>query len=204
MMQTLIFDPGHPTKVGDRGAVVPGFVESDYTLPFCRRLMHAVSRLGFGVACGMTRSRADEVVGLGERGVRSHDANADLVISVHVDWYEETKHHGSTAFYSPGDSVGMAICEQFLRSVPAPLHVNGREPYCADPELPKQGWMKNARNVLDPHKRAVLFEVGYCSNPCDLEALRSEAIVDGLVLASLSAIARWRQLTEPRSLILGG
>lgn len=196
-MLTVALDPGHPSHENDRGAVVPNLVESDYTIQFARFLKLRVEHSAEPFCVELLRHRQDEVVTLEERGARSHECKADLVLCIHVNSYTTDKLHGAMAFYWPGDEIGRELGDVWLDATLPPLHVRGRRSMAADPSRPGDEWLSRARAVLEPHDAiAVLLELGFCSHPGDLAALLDPATQSAMVASVQVMLARFRQMHE--------
>jgi len=196
-MLTIALDAGHPSRPGDQGCVVNGLVESDYTIAFCRFLAARIRHSAEPFRPVLIRERNDEVLPLAERGARSHQCAADLVLCVHVNSYTTDQLHGAMAFYWPGDKMGCELGDTWLHATLPPLAVNGRRAIAADPSRPGDEWLRRARAVLEPHEaRAVLLELGFASNPTDHEALQDPATQSAMVASVMVMLARYRQIEE--------
>lgn len=197
-MLKLCIDPGHGGA--DRGAVSPDgvLVEADYTMSLARFLAARVKHSSESIEVGFTRSRDDESVTLTERGQRSRDQGADLVLCLHVN-AGPVQLHGGMTFYWPSNIYGQEIADHIQRSFPKPLYYQTRGPIPAtDDKSPGDDWLRRARNVLAPHRAtAVLVEVGFLSNPVDLAALLEPAIQSGIVAALMCGLATARHLQPP-------
>lgn len=177
-----------------RGCMVGKMPECDYTIGIARHLASIMRHIGDPGTPLLVRERNDQSLGLGERGSIANGAGADLAIIIHVD-SGAPHQRGSGAYYRPGDYIGRAMAEAFLRSVPEPLHIPSRKPHKADPTNPQDLWLKPARNCLNPYDMpAVLVELGFGSNPGDLKALENPTVQLGLVIALMVAICEGRRL----------
>jgi N-acetylmuramoyl-L-alanine amidase len=193
-MLTIAIDPGHGGE--SKGAVVPELVEADYVINFARFLALRLKHSAEPFEVHLLRERNDETVSLAERGRRSKEIGADLVVSIHVNAGPDQRQGGAMAFYWPGNEHGWEVCDAWLRAMPPPLYT-ARRSFAADPSLPGDEWLSRARNVLEPHEcTSVLWELGYCTNKKDLDALLDPATQSAMVSACLVGLARFRQLAE--------
>lgn len=192
----IAIDPGHPTREGDRGATAPGLVEHEYTWALARSLVAYMRHCLPSAETVLLRSAIDEVVSLAERGHRSAEAGADLVLALHVD-SEATGHmRRASGYYWPGNETGALVAETVVRSMPSPLTRSHGGIYAAkDNRVDK--WLLNPRAVIEVHKAtAALVECGFASNHRDLMALLDNATQIGINLALMSGIVRFTQLVE--------
>lgn len=167
---TVVLDPGH-------GGVQPGCVigelqEKDIDMAITQRLKLQLEQMGFDVV--MTRT-SDEDVDLSERAAIANQAEGDCFISVHCNSYEDAAVSGLECFYFRSEE-GKELAEAISRATSAD-DIRTREI--------KEGNFQVLRETIMP---AVLIEVGYMTNPEELEALASddyqqklaESIADGI------------------------
>jgi N-acetylmuramoyl-L-alanine amidase len=95
-VRKVAIDAGHGGKsVGTRTAP-PGLVEKDVTLDVAERLRKLLEADHFQVL--MTRDR-DEAVPLEKRGELANKGNADIFVSIHVNWIENRKARGVETYF---------------------------------------------------------------------------------------------------------
>lgn len=192
----LAVDPGHPSYEGDTGAVAPGLEEYRYTWEMAHLLRAHLGHCLPQVEVVLLRAAVDEVVSLDERGRRSAEARANLVMSLHVD-SEVTSHSRRAAgYYWPGNSAAADICDAVVRCMPHPLHrPYGHGVFAARHGTGADLWLRRARAVLAVHKAtSVLIELGFCSNPVDLVGLLDGNTQTGIALALMAGVVRSLQL----------
>lgn len=95
-VRTIVVDPGHGGK--DSGTLLPqfGMLEKEITWDIAERLRQL---LDDEFAVVMTRN-GDETVALKERTEVANDANADLFISIHVNWLPDREARGFETYFA--------------------------------------------------------------------------------------------------------
>ena len=188
-------DAGHG---GDNiGAKRGDFIEKKYTLALSHKLCGDLRGVGWlGMDLEMTRFM-DEHRSLEQRGQIARRSGCNLAISIHVNNAPRNRgFKGLMAFHLPDDPIGKKVASQIARSAPEPLLRRKKwlRDYCttADSKWPR------VRNVLLPYRRrkipSVLVECGFISNNDDFKSLLRESVQDGICLAIMSGINRYRQL----------
>ncbi len=111
----ILLDPGHGGI--DPGAEVEGVVEKDLMLTFARELKEALIRADdFEVI--LTRED-DSFVSLERRVAIAHQAEADVMLSLHADILSEGRARGATAYVlsdSASDAASAALAERHNRA----------------------------------------------------------------------------------------
>jgi N-acetylmuramoyl-L-alanine amidase len=94
-VRRIVLDPGHG---GDNeGTHAPlGLVEKELTLDIAGRLHRLLAARGFEV---LVTRRGDEAVSLQDRAVLANDAEADIFVSIHLNWIEDQKTRGIETYY---------------------------------------------------------------------------------------------------------
>ncbi|HEX7183477.1 MAG TPA: N-acetylmuramoyl-L-alanine amidase [Thermoanaerobaculia bacterium] len=94
-VRKVAIDPGHGGK--STGTRTPsGLVEKELTLDVAERLRKLLTADGYEVL--MTR-RADREVSLEQRGVMANEGEADIFVSIHVNWIENRDARGVETYY---------------------------------------------------------------------------------------------------------
>ena len=195
----LAVDPGHPTYSGDLGTTAPGLTEHKYVWETANSLVAHLHHCMPSIKPVLLRRSVGEVVSLRERGERSREAGADMVLSLHVDAAEATRLRRSTAYHWPGNEEGAEVAETIVRSMPSPLHRRRGGVFATRTHSPADTWLADARAVVEAHEvTVVLVELGYCTNNRDLVALLDGATQTGIQLALMTGIVRLRQLREKK------
>lgn len=99
-IRRIVLDPGHGG--GNLGTKTPGGLEEKFlTLDIARRVGEVLAARGFDVV--MTRT-GDESVTLQQRAALANAQEADIFVSVHVNWLVESRASGiETYFLGPAD-----------------------------------------------------------------------------------------------------
>lgn len=178
--KTIVVDAGHGGD--DDGATgVNGSVEKKLNLSVSFLLKRQLEDKGAAVV--MTRSE-DSLAGTKEedwevRGGIISGSNADLVISVHMNWYKDSSVSGPLVLFLPGSKQGKILAESIQQSMNEAL----------DPG--KQGVSRSDNLIILKYgyQPSVLVECGYISNAFEEEKLNTEeyqhevaeAICDGII-----------------------
>lgn len=216
-IRTVAIDAGHGgDDTGAKGAA--GTLEKDVTLDAARRLKGALeARLGLRVI--MTRDD-DRTVPVENRSAIANNNKADLFISLHANASFRADVIGATAYVASFSNADLATeglaperlpvfggglrsievvpwnlaqiphrdqSDQFAQLVTESLGT--RVPMAARP-------LEHAPlRVLEPaNMPAVLIEMGYLTNAGQEEALRGNELPNGVALALLDAIIRFREV----------
>lgn len=195
---SFAIDPGHPSKLNDRGCQVGNGWEDDYTIALAREVFSDVRALGdpwSQFKPFLTRKANDEIVDHDERMKRALQGGARFILSIHVDSNENPNHHGSKALINEGDMIGDHLGVALMAAMPSPLR-HWATTFVADKEL----WPRS-EYVLRHFKGipTVLWEVCYATNPVDLAGMFQVSVVAGLRAAVLSMLTRYLQIDEKMS-----
>jgi N-acetylmuramoyl-L-alanine amidase len=172
----VIVDPGHGGQ--DLGVVAHGMREVDLTYDLATRIEGRLAAAG--VEAFLTRGPDGDVDDL-DRATFANAAEADLVISVHVDGHRNPECHGIAAFYyGVPDGTYSPSGERLAELVHAELVARTGLLGCrAHPRT----WDLLRRTRMP----TVRVEVGYLTNPGDAERLAEselrDAVADGVVAA---------------------
>src|SRR5215471_12360569 len=94
-VRKIVVDPGHGGK--DTGTSTPGgMAEKEVTLDIGIRLRHLLEQATFEVV--MTRDK-DEAVPLRQRTALANAQGADLFVSIHLNWIDQSQAHGIETYY---------------------------------------------------------------------------------------------------------
>ena len=130
---TVVIDAGHGGIDGGVLGVNSGVKESDINLDIAKKLKAEFENAGVKVV--MTRSTYGGLYGTTAKGFKLRDmkkrvqiinsANANLMISVHQNFYSSASRRGATAFFGTEDGKRLAECVQIylnaLSGQPRPL-----------------------------------------------------------------------------------
>lgn len=155
---TVVIDPGHGGS--RRGCCYRNFQEASITLEIATHLKYSLWSLPIIVE--LTRCD-DRYVSLTGRGIIAANHDADLVISLHVDFDPNNEiRQGATIFCQRGDLLGRAVASRIGGHLPEELKPSRLW------ELEDGDGYPRVANVLDkfPDRSiSVLCEFGFLSNP---------------------------------------
>lgn len=167
--RTIVIDPGHGGS--DGGAVgYSGSIEKDMNLDISLKLRDLLKMSGFNVLMTREDDRSIHDEDAGSVGAQKRSDlynrldiyNADptaLVISVHLNKYEESSVHGAQIFYSPN----LPASKEFAQSVQSAF-VNQLQPDNKRMIKPAE---KNLFLLFHAEVPAILCECGFVSNPTE-------------------------------------
>ena len=172
--KTIVIDAGHGGIDGGVQGVSTGTKESDINLSVARELKRTLTANGYKVV--MTRSNTDGLYGLSSKNKKQKDmqtrkeiiieANADLVISIHQNFYPRSSVRGAQVFYAPKSETGKAMADKMQSVINKNLEASDRVAHEGDyyilqcSETPSLliecGFLSNAEDeklLLDPDYR---------------------------------------------------
>ncbi|WP_377559040.1 N-acetylmuramoyl-L-alanine amidase [Ornithinibacillus salinisoli] len=168
----IVIDPGHGGN--DSGATSKGLLEKTLTLATAEKVAEHLEHAGANVQ--LTREE-DKYISLDERIYTSNSQDTDAYISLHFDSYNDTSVNGvNTYYYHENTSLDLAkvIHSKLIKST----------------DMNDRGIRKTGFLVLRENDNpAVLLELGFMTNPENLEIIQTEnyqnkvaeAITDGLI-----------------------
>lgn len=185
----VCLDPGHGGH--DGGAIYAEAIEKDLNLNLAFAVRAAVEGLGWQCGCEMTR-QLDDTLSLAERGQRSHELGASLVISLHHN-AAESGARGMIGFALDSSGPAAEVARAIVDAAPRELRRKSNDVLTARSD----DWTSRAFNCLSVHRcPALLLEVGFLSNERDRQALQSDAVQCGIVAACLAGIAHFLRIQE--------
>lgn len=170
----VVVDAGHGGK--DQGTCAGDVLEKDVNLAVAQKLAEKLTASGVRVI--MTRN-ADVKVGLEERAELANEEKADMFISIHCNYYEDsTEIKGLECYYREGSAEGEELANRISESFEGVDSVENRGTKTAD-----------YRVLRKTDMQAVLIELGYMSNreECrklldeDYQELLAEKIAAGIL-----------------------
>lgn len=181
----IVVDPGHGGY--DQGCeTADGVFEAPLNLEVSLRLREVLER--YGAYVSMTRETDDSLVDPDAAGNRkkqdmalrqqvAEDAQAQIFISVHMNYYSNSRYSGAQTFYRQENPEGIALAKAIQASFQALDPGNQRVASSGD------------FFVLGICEAATLVECGFLSNPAEKAKLLTaeyqqqvaEAIADGIV-----------------------
>ncbi len=174
LRKVIIIDPGHGGIDGGMVGTTTGILESQVNLEIALKLRKYLEESGSLVL--MTR---DEDVGLYTDGgtirkkknedLRNRkrlfdESNADVVISIHSNSFQQSKYYGAQSFYSPNSQNGKLVAELIQEELIRVLD-NGNTR-----KAKSKSDVYILKNVKVP---TVIVECGFLSNPKEEKLLQN-------------------------------
>lgn len=188
--RTILIDPGHGGF--DAGASANGVIEKDVNLAISLKLADVVRENGGNAV--LTRdsdvstadnSRSDgtskKASDLKRRKEMAEECDADVMISIHMNKFEQSKYWGAQVFYAENSEESKKLGEVIQSTMPKVLNDgNDRRAKKSD------GSIYLLKNTVCP---TVIVECGFLSNQNEAEKLTdeayrkkvAEAICDGVI-----------------------
>lgn len=176
----VVIDPGHGPA--DPGGTWDGLTESELVFDVASRLEGRLTALG--VQAFLTHGH-DRDAGDQARASFANEADADLVVSLHVDAHTNAAACGAAVFFygNPGTGQHSVYGERFALLVQKEL--------VARTDLRDCGVHPKTWDMLRMTKMpTVRAEVGYLTNPGDRERLRAPEFRDTVAEAVCAAVQR--------------
>lgn len=158
----IVIDPGHGGK--DPGAEgVSGNHERAYTLALSQKVFDLLQQEPMFEAY-LTRTD-DTFVHLEDRNQFAHDLDADALVSIHGNTYQDPDVSGTETYYYADDSIPLAreVHEHLVEATGF-----------RDRGVRKEGW----KVLTGSNNLAILLEVGFLTNPGDEMEMLSESHQD--------------------------
>ena len=170
--KTVVIDAGHGGVDGGVVGVNTKTKESDINLTIARALKAGLESGGYNVV--MTRSNSDGLYGLSSKNKKQKDmatrrdiirgANADLVISIHQNFYPRRGVRGAQVFYAPNSETGKTMADS-MQSI-----INLNLEACSRTAMQGDYYVLQCSEVP-----SLLVECGFLSNPEDEKLLLDAA-----------------------------
>lgn len=156
----FVIDPGHGGK--DTGTIGSDVDEKALTLSSAKKMEEQLEQKGASV----TLTRTDDAfIPLGERVQMSNDDDTDAFVSVHYNASEDPSVHGIQTFhyYNENQELANSVSESLTQEV----------------DLSDRGTDQADYEVLrDNEQPALLIELGFISNPEELETIQTDDFQD--------------------------
>jgi len=188
--RTIVIDAGHGGV--DPGAVsAEGVLEKEITLRIAKELEYLLKRAAVYVIMVrhddydladssetnlLQRKRQD----LKRRVQIAEDANADLYISIHANYFPSPRWSGAQTFYYEGSSASQQLAKTLQTELVRSLGPNNR--------LARPGDFRVLRDTTMP---AAMVEVGFLSNPREAQLLSQEGYQKRVAAAIFSGLLRY-------------
>ncbi|HZJ98805.1 MAG TPA: N-acetylmuramoyl-L-alanine amidase family protein, partial [Tissierellaceae bacterium] len=180
--RTIVIDPGHGGK--DSGAVAGKIYEKHITTPVSLLLRDALEQNGYNVI--MTRED-DRNVGLYDRPIIANNSKADLFISIHANASLKPQVKGLEVLYCPSYERDIKLEDQY------PFAQSIHDNILALTNRPGRGIVKRPDLVVlnRTYMEAVLIEIGYMSNPEELEIIITREYQNLVVQGILNGVKEY-------------
>ncbi|MBR1676712.1 MAG: N-acetylmuramoyl-L-alanine amidase [Clostridia bacterium] len=167
---TVVIDAGHGGIDGGVSGGTTGVKESELNLYIAKELERNFASGGFNVV--MTRTTSSGLYGAMSKGFKKRDmlarkniingADADVMISIHLNHYSSPERKGAQAFYKSGDEEGLRLANCIQKQFK-----EGKEREYSP--LVGDYYVLNESECT-----SVLLECGFLSNPEEERLLMSE------------------------------
>lgn len=155
----VVLDAGHGGK--DQGTCAGDILEKDINLAVTLKLAEKLDEMGAEVL--LTRE-TDVKIDLEDRAKLANKEKADLFVSIHCNYYEDsTKIKGLECYYQETSEDGKELAERISQAFDGIEEVENRGLKTA-----------NYRVLRKTDMPAVLIELGYMSNPEECKKLTDE------------------------------
>ncbi len=182
----IVLDAGHGGIDSGVSGKTTGVKESDLNLAVTKKLEKYLSSAGFSVT--LTRKTEAGLYGLPTGNKKRKDmekrrkiieeAKADLVVSVHMNYFSSSSRRGAQVFYKKDDKGGKLLAENLQKSF------NQMEEASRDCSI-----LTGDYYILNTSKcPAVIAECGFLSNEDDEKLLISDEYQDNLAYAIFKGI----------------
>lgn len=182
--KTIVIDVGHGGK--DSGTTYDGINEKDINLLIAKKLEEELIKNGVNVL--MVRDGDNDLSSPNVNRRKKSDfdnrikfingSNADMFISIHINYLGNSKYYGSQVFYTKGnEKIAMSIQNMFRKKLGSPMK---------EKELSNDIYMYKKLNVP-----GVLIECGFLSNAKERKLLQDDDYQKKLVDAILEGIINY-------------
>jgi N-acetylmuramoyl-L-alanine amidase len=162
----ILIDAGHGGR--DAGAVKDGVYEKNITLSTAKKVAEFLKQEGATV--NFTR-KDDTFISLQNRVKHSNTHKTDVFISLHYDYFSDSSVNGINTYYSNATTSGN-LAKAIHTALTDNLDMHDRG-------IKKEGYYVLAHN----QNPAVLLELGFMTNPGDLEKMQSESYQESVAMA---------------------
>lgn len=169
----VVIDAGHGGGDGGAVGVGTGVIEAQLNLKYALALKAELEARGMSVVL----TREDEkALGPGKKSDMAtrkqimNGAEADIVVSIHMNKFRDRKANGPMAFYEKDNEQGKSLATCVIKAVCARLERNPRIASAADFFI-----------VRESEPPAVLVECGFLSNAAEEKLLQTDEHMQKLV-----------------------
>lgn len=182
--KVIVLDAGHGGK--DGGTSVNGIYEKDINLAIVLKLKEKLNKHGVDVVLtrdgdfdlsspNINRRKKSD---FDNRIKLINESDADLYLSIHVNYLEDSRYYGAQTFYTEGnEKIAEVIQNEFKKSLKSPMD---------EKKLSNSIYMY--KQLLIP---GVLIEIGFISNSNERGLLTSEEYQEKIVDAIINALINY-------------
>jgi len=203
-VRTVMLDPGHGGK--QPGAMVAGKREKDYTLLIAKEVRRILVDKGLKVV--LTRE-GDTTLGLYERADLAKRANADLLVSIHLNAASSKTANGLEIFTTT--PAGAQSTNPDRSGSREAVNGNANDKYnlllayeiqrkmLATTKMADRGVRRDRLAILNRATMpATLVEVGFVTNPSDQKKIFTKSERDKAAKAIAEGILLYKEKVDPR------
>ena len=192
--KTVLLDPGHGGE--DPGAVsdYSGIKEKDINLKIAFKVKDILEKENYKVmmtrqedkleynseAGSVTQKRKQDLL---RRKKIMDEGGADIVVSIHLNKFDQTQYFGAQTFFPPGSAESQKLAMSIQKSI--------RE--TVDPENKRESLVKKEPIIIlrDYKTTTAIVECGFVSNPDEEKKLATEEYLDKLAGAISQGIKNY-------------
>lgn len=183
---TIVLDAGHGGIDGGVCGSQTGIKESEINLAIVKKLQGYLESGGFSVV--LTRNSDEGLYGVATSSRKKKDmlkrkqiieeSNADLVVSIHQNFYSSESRRGAQVFYKPNDEKAKILSKCIQES-----YNSMEEAVRSCSPLTGDYYILNCSSVP-----SVICECGFLSNPSDEIALSTDEYREKIAYATFKGI----------------
>lgn len=197
-LPVIVIDAGHGGVDGGSSGV-DGTIEKDINLSIALKLRDMLEFYGFETV--MTREVDESIHSQGANTIREkkvsdlhnrlsiiNSTDNCLFISIHQNYFEQSKYSGTQVFYSPNNTESEKLAEIMQKTIVDMLqNDNTREIKKAD---------KTLYLLHNAQKPAIMVECGFMSNEKELALLKSDDYQKQMALSITNGILKYLESAE--------
>lgn len=187
-VQTIVVDAGHGGRDAGCSGLNTGVSESEIALSIAKKLQKQLENMGFKVV--MTRTNSDGLYDQNATNFKKSDmakrkkiienANADMVISIHLNAYPSITERGAQVFYQSENEAGKDLSQALTTQLSSLLPSARREAIGGDYYILK------CANVPSS-----IVECGFLSNPEEEALLNTDEYQNKVAYAIMCGVVAY-------------
>ena len=186
---TIVLDAGHGGRDAGCSGINTGVSESEIALSITKKLESYLKNFGFNVV--LTRTNADGLYDQNVDNYKKSDmekrkkiiekAQADMVLSIHLNSYPEITQKGAQAFYQKGSDKGKNLASAIVSQLVNVLGTTRDEALAGDYFILKCGG----------DVPSSIVECGFLSNPEEEKLLMTDSYQNDVAYAIFCGIVKY-------------